>query len=130
LLGVWSAFPIYWLLNLSLQYRFQIYSLPASLLPPTPTLGAYLRAFGFPARDPYTILPPSPIAPFFITGLRNSLIVSIPVTFLTIVVAIPAGYALARARFPLKRELLLLLILTLGLSPASIAIPYYQFFLG
>src|SRR5690242_2119517 len=105
LLGAWSAFPIYWLVNLSLQYRFQIYSLPASFLPPTPTLGAYFRAFGLPARDPYTLLPPSPIAPFFILGLRNSLIVSIPVTLMTVMVAIPAGYELARARFPLKREL-------------------------
>jgi ABC-type glycerol-3-phosphate transport system permease component len=49
---------------------------------------------------------------------------------LTIAVAIPAGYALARARFPFKRELILLLVLTLAVSPASIAVPYYPFFVA
>ncbi len=128
ILGVWSLLPIYWLVNLSLQFRFQIYSMLASLLPPTPTLGAYLRAFGFTARDPYKLLRPSPLAPFFIHGLRNSLIVAFPVMILTTAIAIPAGYAFARTRFRFRRQLLLLTIFTLAVSPATIAIPYYKFF--
>src|SRR5437867_3657119 len=102
ILLIWNLIPIYWVLNLSFQYRFQIYSNPASLLPPTPNLSNYLRAFGFFAHDPYKLLNPSGYAPSFINGIVNSLIVSLPVTVLTLALAIPAGYVFGRLMFRRK----------------------------
>jgi multiple sugar transport system permease protein len=129
ILLIWNLIPVYWVLNLSFQYRFQIYSNPASLFPPTPNLSNYLRAFGFFAHDPYKLLNPSGYAPSFIQGIINSLIVSLPVTVLTLALAIPAGYVFGRLRFRRKGLLFFVILTSRTLPPIAVVIPYYQFFL-
>ncbi len=128
LLLVWNIIPIYWVLNLSFQFRFQIYSNPAYLFAPTPNLSNYLRTFGFFSHDPFKVLNPSGYSPSFIGGIVNSLIVALPVTALVMALSIPAGYAFGRLRFRSKNVLFFVILTGRTLPPIAVSIPYYQFF--
>jgi len=128
ILALWSLIPVYWLLNLSFQHRYQINTNPSYLVPPTPTVSGYLRALGFPAETPFGREEASGYAKQFRVGLTNSFLVSIPVTVLTMAFAIPAGYVFGRTRFPFKNGLFFIILFSRTLPPVSIAIPYYQLY--
>ena len=57
------------------------------------------------------------------TGLLNSILITVPATILTIIVASLLGYALARFKFPLKSALFFLAILIMAMPPQSIVVP-------
>jgi len=102
-------FPFYWLINTSLKTGTDLSS--ASLLPPHATLRNYTSIFDNAA---------------FTKALRNSAIVSLSVTALSLLIGSFAGYALARLRFPRK---LLILSTVLSIStfpPIAIAAPVFK----
>jgi multiple sugar transport system permease protein len=59
-------------------------------------------------------------------GLRNSLVIAFGVTFLTLACAIPAAYALARHRFPLRDGFMTVVLVTQMLSPIVVIVPLFQ----
>src|SRR5215212_5167935 len=73
--------PFYWMLNTSLKTGPDLSS--ASLVPPNPTLKNYKSIFN--NSD-------------FTNGLKNSAIVALTVTFLSLVIGSFAAYALARLK--------------------------------
>jgi len=102
--------------------------MPSYYLPPTPSLGNYLRALGMPAESPFGVMMASGHASFIKAGIINSVIVAIPVTILTMLVATPAGYVFGRMNFPHKNKLFFALLFSRTLPPVSIAVPYYFFY--
>jgi multiple sugar transport system permease protein len=74
-------FPLYWMVNVSLTPRGDLLKTPPALFPGSPTLAGYRRAI-------------SDQLPF----LGTSLIIAIGTVALTIVIAAPAAYALAKLR--------------------------------
>ncbi len=62
-------------------------------------------------------------------GIPNSLIVAISATVLPLIIATMAGYYLARYRFPFKKTLLVLIVITLALPLQMVAIPLYEMLL-
>ena len=46
LLVIWTLFPIYWLLNMSLMFKPELLSVPTHLWPHEPTFSNYTRLFG------------------------------------------------------------------------------------
>src|SRR5690606_3281476 len=85
---VFLAFPLIWMLSTSLKTPQEMASLNPAWIPREPTLANYADAFG--EQD------------LVGAGLR-SLIVAVASSFLTVTVALPAAYALARYRGVLKR---------------------------
>ncbi|HOJ88009.1 MAG TPA: carbohydrate ABC transporter permease [Pseudothermotoga sp.] len=59
-------------------------------------------------------------------GMMNSLIVTIPATFLPLIIATMAGYGFSRYRFRTKKLLFALVVITLALPQQTIAIPIFQ----
>ncbi len=62
-------------------------------------------------------------------GIRNSLIVAICATVLPLIIATMAGYYLARYRFPGRRALFSMVVITLALPLQMVAIPMYELLL-
>src|ERR1700752_30535 len=85
LMVLWTAIPFYWMIVTSLKYDKEIYGYEATLIPERPTISNYITII----RDtPYLIY------------LRNSVVVAVSSTLLSIVIACLGAYAIARLNFP------------------------------
>ncbi|PPF12296.1 ABC transporter permease [Rathayibacter sp. AY1G1] len=74
-------FPLYWMVNVSLTKPQNLIQTPPSLFPGDPTLDGYVQAFS-------TQLP----------NLITSLVISIGCVILTLAIALPAAFAMAKFR--------------------------------
>lgn len=108
-LAAWG-FPVLWALLTSFKTERDVLAYPPKLVF-TPTLDNY-REVLFGASS---ILP----------NLASSLIVAGAATLLTMILAIPAGYALGRLRHPAKRTTGFYVLATQMLPPVGLIIPYY-----
>lgn len=109
LVSVW-AFPVLWALLTSFKTERDVLAYPPTVVF-TPTLDNY-REVLFGAS---TILP----------NLWSSLVVSGWATLLTMLFAVPAGYALARLRYPGRRASGFYVLATQMLPPVGLIMPYY-----
>ncbi len=105
-----AGFPILWMIFSSLKSNMEIFALPQTLFPREFTLKAYLQIFASSTK-----------VRFFI----NSYVVATAVTLLTLLVAIPAGYAFSRYSFPLKKPLNVFIISTQTVPAITLLIPYF-----
>src|SRR5690606_11206398 len=76
--------PVYWMLVTSFKQQADVFARPPALVPMPPTTSAYRNA----------VLGDPDIA----RGLLNTFVIATGTTLLTLVVAVPAAYALARLR--------------------------------
>ena len=86
-------FPIYWMLNVSLQTGAS--AAGADFFPVNPSFDSYVRAF----QDQWS-------------HLLTSILVAVGATVLSLAVAVPGAYALARYRIPGASAFLLVILLT------------------
>lgn len=108
-LAAW-AFPIVWSVLNSFKNEQDILAYPPKLIF-TPTLAAY--------RD--VLFGSGSILP----NLWSSFVISAGTTILTMALAIPAAYALARLRVPGKRSAGFYILASQMLPPVGIIIPYF-----
>ena len=109
LLSVW-AFPVLWALLTSFKTERDVLAYPPVVVF-TPTLANY-REVLFGASS---ILP----------NLWSSLVVTGFTTLLSVLIATPAAYALARLRYPGKRTSGFYVLATQMLPPVGLIVPYY-----
>ena len=108
-LAVW-AFPVLWALLTSFKTERDVLAYPPKVVF-APTLANYADVlFGSS-----TILP----------NLLSSFVVAGFTTVFTIIIAVPAAYALARLEFPAKRSTGFYVLATQMLPPIGLIIPYY-----
>ncbi|HYH28848.1 MAG TPA: carbohydrate ABC transporter permease [Pseudonocardia sp.] len=88
---VFLAFPLLWMLSTSFKPAPELVELHPTLLPESPTLANYADAFGEQALA---------------RSALNSLIVATASAALTVLVAVPAAYALVRLRTRLAKPVL------------------------
>jgi multiple sugar transport system permease protein len=108
-------FPILWSFLNSLKTDKEVLAYPPKVLF-APTLEAYRDVLFGSA----SILP----------NLVSSFIISIGTTVITMLLAVPAAYALARLRFPGKRFAGFYVLATQMLPPVGIIIPYFLILRG
>lgn len=106
--------PLYWMLATSLKLNSDAFKVPPDLIPIHPTLHSYISQ----------LTDRSGFLQYFI----NSVIVSTCTTALTIGVAILAGYAFSRYRFPFRRALLILILATQMFPLTLLVVGIYVFF--
>lgn len=109
LLAVW-AFPVLWGLLTSFKTERDVLAYPPKVFF-TPTLDNYREVISGGS----SILP----------NLWSSIVVSGWATFLTMLFAVPAAYALARLRYPGKRASGFYVLATQMLPPVGLIIPFY-----
>ncbi len=81
-------FPVLWIISMAIDPRDV--SRPSTLIPPGASLAAFGKIFSKPTSNPVT----------FTELLRNSLILGVGVSLLTVLVGTTAAYAFSRFRFP------------------------------
>jgi multiple sugar transport system permease protein len=107
-----SIFPYVYLLSTALRPRAEIFRFPPSWLPHTWAPQNFVNVWTVVALGKWIL---------------NSVIVAGASTMLTLVLAIPAGYALARLKFPGRSAFRQLLLVTQMFSPAILIIGLFRF---
>jgi len=81
-------FPVLWIISMAIDPRDV--SRPSTLIPPGASLGAFAKIFSKPTSNPVT----------FLELLRNSTMLAVGVSALTVLIGTTAAYAFSRFRFP------------------------------
>lgn len=111
---IYAFFPTFWLLSTSIKQQGEAFQFPPTWWPHSPTLHSY------------QILPQDQQG--FVQYFKNSLIVGVCSTLLTLLAATPGGYVLSRFRFRGARALLLLILATQMFPYVTILISLYTLF--
>jgi multiple sugar transport system permease protein len=108
--GLFAGLPVLWMLSTSFKANGEVFQNPPKLITKGFSLGAYREIFtnGEQLR-------------FF----ANSYIVAIAVTVLTLIVAVLAGFAFSRFRFPLQRTINAVIVSVQAVPPITLVIPYF-----
>ncbi len=110
LMLLWTAIPIYWMVVTSLKYDKEIYGYEATLIPQKPTLSNYATVF---RQTPYLLF------------LRNSMVVAVSSTVLSMFIACLGAYAIARLNFPGRAFLARGLVFTYLVPTSLLFIPMF-----
>jgi multiple sugar transport system permease protein len=113
ILLAFSLLPIYWLLATSFKTRFDIFANPGQFFPFPFTLHAYQQVLS----DPH-----------FLTYFKNSLIVNLATSLITVALALLAGYSFSRFRFRGNQALLLFILATQMFPSAVLLLSLYILF--
>ncbi|HEX6024055.1 MAG TPA: carbohydrate ABC transporter permease [Solirubrobacter sp.] len=108
--SVFALFPVYWVVITSLKPRREIYSRTPDFWPSDPQWDQYTFVLGEGHVG---------------RALANSLIVAAATTVICLLVGAAAAYALARYRFPLKRALLMAVLMTQMFPLVVLVIPLF-----
>jgi multiple sugar transport system permease protein len=111
-LTVAFLFPLAWIIGLSLKTRLQVFASPPLFLW-WPTLENYIAVLG--RAD-------------FVQAFINSLLVSAGAVTLSLLVGVPAAYALARFSFAGRNTLFFTLLAMRMLPPIAVLVPMYVLF--
>lgn len=114
LLAAAYLFPVYWMINTSLKTSTDMFASPPQWVPTDPYFGSYAVVF----TDKYGI----PQA-FF-----NSLLIATSVLVLTLIIAVPASYAVARLRGGITTGMMIMLTIVQLLPAISISVPLFVMF--
>jgi multiple sugar transport system permease protein len=109
-LVVWTLGPLYWMVVTSLKTNSEIYGTTATLWPHRPTLANYDVLF---ARTP------------FLVYFRNSTVIALITTALTVLTSALGAYALVRLNFPGRRLLARILVYTYLVPQSLLFIPLF-----
>jgi multiple sugar transport system permease protein len=111
LILVVMLFPVYWTIVASLKTDNQIYKIPPTILPPTPTLTAYATSFTTEWQQ-----------------FVSSLIIAVGTVIVSIGAAAPAAFALAHFRFRFASFVVISLLLAQIIPSVIIANSIYVIF--
>jgi multiple sugar transport system permease protein len=112
LLGaIYAGFPILWMVASSFKSNTEIFAYPPGLITKSFSFNAYMVVLTNPEKLRF----------FF-----NSYLVSILVTFLTLIVGTLAGYSFSRYEFMFKKFLNIIIIGVQAVPPITLLIPYFS----
>jgi multiple sugar transport system permease protein len=103
-----TLFPVLWLIQLSLKVESEAFRMPPKL-------------FFWPTLENYVAL----FQGKFARSFGNSLIVSLFTTLSSLVLGVPAAYALSRAGFQADKSIALWILTTRMAPPIAFAIPFF-----
>lgn len=105
---IW-AFPVIWVIMTSLKDRTEIFTIPPTIFF-KPTLQHYIEAL---------------IDQDILQSVMNSLLVACGTTLVTLLIAVPAGYAFARVHFRFRDRLSFFALMAQMAPPIGLIIPCF-----
>lgn len=114
LIAVVYLFPVYWMVNTSFKTGRDMFSTPPQLIPENLYTGSYEAVFS----DKYGIP----------QAFVNSAIIATSVLIITLVIAIPASYAVARLRGRITTSMMIMLTIVQLLPAIAISVPLFVMF--
>ncbi len=115
LILVWCLLPVLWIVSLSFKGPAETAAGSPHFLPQDPTLDNYKTLLGFGTLSDGTKVTDA-VSDDFLAALRNSFFIALIATFLSVLFATLAAYAIARLDFKGKR-LVLSLALAIAMFP-------------
>jgi multiple sugar transport system permease protein len=110
---IWTLFPLFWMLQISLKAPAEQFLMPPKF-PFIPIVDNYVTALS---------------DPLFLNSLMNSLVVSLAATLVSLAIAAPAGYSLARFLFR-GRSTIAYWILVTSMTPLlGLLLPFFVMFM-
>lgn len=106
--------PVYWMINTSLKTSTDMFASPPQLVPATIYTGSYAAVFSDQYGIPQAFL--------------NSVIISVSVLILTMLIAVPASYAVARLRGGVTTSMMIMLTIVQLLPAIAISVPLFVMF--
>ncbi|WP_078393938.1 carbohydrate ABC transporter permease [Shouchella patagoniensis] len=106
-------FPLFWVASVSLKTQSELFEVPPSLWPSSWQFENY-----------WHVLQTTPV----LTYLWNSLRLVVLTVIVTLMVALPAAFALSRFKMKGKNAFLLVILMTQMISAVVISIPLYRLF--
>ncbi len=120
LLAIVVLGPVVWMFLTSVMRPVDLTAKPLRLIPQIITFERFRQIFASAsASDPAYV---------FRIALKNSFLIAVSVTVLSLVVGTLAAYAFAHVRFRGKNALMLLILFTYMLPPAAMIIPLYRIY--
>lgn len=107
-------FPVYWMINTSLKTSKDMFATPPQIVPATLHTGSYEAVFS----DRYGIP----------QAFGNSLVIAGSVLVLTLLVAVPSAYAVARLRGRTTTSMMIMLTVVQLLPAIAISVPLFVMF--
>jgi multiple sugar transport system permease protein len=107
-------FPVYWMVATSLKSARGIFAVPPKLVPVPPVLDSYIEVvINNPALH---------------RAIVNSVIISVGAVVLTLLLATPAAYALARLKLRITALVVIILLVSQMLPSINLAVPLFAIF--
>ncbi len=113
--------PLFWMVSTSLKPTEQIFQTPPAIFPTSIQVDSYRQILGLPTNRPEIYINA-------LLYLKNSLIIATVTTILTLVLAVPAAYAVSRFRFRGRSGFLLFLLVAQMLPSVLLVIPLFVMF--
>jgi multiple sugar transport system permease protein len=114
LLGLVYLFPVYWMVATSLKQSDSLFSFPPQLFPSPIHLGSYIEVVFSNAST--------------LRAIGNSFIIATGTMLLTILIAAPAAYALARLKLRFTAWIVFLMLVAQMLPTINISLPLFALF--
>jgi len=118
----WTLGPFIWIVISSFLTKAELLNFPPHWIPENPTNVNYIMLLAGNVPGVYEF---AVSVKGFLPSLRNSIIVSTVTTMTTLTIGAPAGYAIARLRFPGRRRIVSLLLSTRMVPAVATIIPLY-----
>jgi len=109
---IWTIFPIYWMMSMSLKEKTDILSIPPKWFF-VPVLKNYVEVL---QRGE------------FLRGFYNSTFIGLLTTLFSLIFGVPAAYILSRFKFPGRENIEFWVLSTRMMPPVVVLIPYFLFF--
>ncbi|WP_085507130.1 carbohydrate ABC transporter permease [Thalassobacillus devorans] len=106
-------FPLLWIISMSFKTSQELFAIPPTLMPET-----------FAFENYRYVLETTGVVNY----LKNSAIIVFFTVIFTLLVSVPAAYALSRFKFKLKVPILITVLMTQMISAVVISIPLYRLF--
>lgn len=107
-----ALFPIYWMLNSSFKTQFEMYQKVPTMLPQEPTLDGYKF-----------LITETP----FLNAIKNSFLVAITCSTLSVLLAYPVSYVVARLKFYGRKTVSRLILFSYLIPTSVLYIPLFLF---
>lgn len=121
LLMIYIIIPFVWLFISSISPKVELIATPPHWIPEKPSFNNYLKLMGLQQASISTgEIPPFP------TAMRNSIVVAVCSTFLSVLIGIFTAYAFARLEFRGKNAMMLSVIALRMLPEIALVLPLYM----
>jgi multiple sugar transport system permease protein len=121
ILTILYIFPLYWMFSTSLKTPEEVLQVPPIMIPEHPQLESYRQVLGLSTSG-------QPLTISAVNLIMNSMVISSYTTVLTLILAVPGAYALARFRIRGRSAVLVGLLVAQMLPSVLLVIPLFVLF--
>jgi len=122
-----TLFPFYWVLRTAVTPNKLLFTEATKLIPSELTFKNFARVLGLVSTQESLAMGGTGQAVNFFVNLKNSMIISVLVTFFQVLFCAMAGYAFARLKFPGRDKIFVVILAAMMVPGVVMMIPNFVF---